>query len=238
MSDPRPRTESELVELVRSIDTPAPDSLHREMRALVSERRSRPLRARPHALRAGTLAGALTSARGLFATTALAAVTAAVLAIVLSGGGGHATMSLREASAPTLRAATASAPTESAGNRSQLAAAVDGVSFPYWGERFGWRSTGRRSDRVAGHAMTTVFYADARGRRIGYAIVGGAPPTIGGGVVAWHGKVPYRLSYENGAPVVTWLRDGHLCVVSGRGVSGATLLRLASWSERSPSVAS
>jgi hypothetical protein len=28
---------------------------------------------------------------------------------------------------------------------------------------------------------------------------------------------------------VTWLRDGHLCVLSGRGVSGATLLRLASW---------
>jgi len=34
-----------------------------------------------------------------------------------------------------------------------------------------------------------------------------------------------------GAPVVTWLRDGHLCVVSGHGVSGATLLRLASWGD-------
>jgi hypothetical protein len=33
------------------------------------------------------------------------------------------------------------------------------------------------------------------------------------------------------AAVVTWLRDGHLCVVSGRGVSSATLLRLASWSD-------
>jgi hypothetical protein len=227
MSEPRPRTESELVELVRSIDTPAPDSLHREVQALVSARRSRPFRAGPPAF-----------ARGLLAATALAAVTAAVLAIALSGGGGNAPISLREASAPTLRAATASAPSESVGNRGQLAAAVDGVSFPYWEERFGWRSTGARSDRVAGHAMTTVFYADARGRRIGYAIVAGTPPRIGGGVVAWRGKVPYRLSFENGAPVVTWLRDGHLCVVSGRGVSGATLLRLASWSERTPSVPS
>jgi hypothetical protein len=140
-------------------------------------------------------------------------------------------MSLREASAPTLRAATASAPRESAGNHEQLAAAVDDVSFPYWEERFGWRSTGTRSDRIAGHAMTTVFYADAHGRRIGYAIVAGTPPRIGGGVVTWRGKVPYRLSVENGRSVVTWLRDGHLCVVSGRGVSGATLLRLATEKE-------
>jgi hypothetical protein len=220
MSEPRPHTQSELVELVRSIDTPAPDSLHREVRALVSARRSRPFRAGPPAF-----------ARGLLAATALAAVAATVLAIVLSSGGGHSTLSLREATAPTLRAATAAAPPESPGNGAQLADAVDGVSFPYWEERFGWRSTGARSDRVAGHAMTTVFYADAQGRRIGYAIMAGTPPRIGGGVVMWRRRVPYRLSVEHGASVVTWLRDGHLCVVSGRGVSGATLLRLASWSE-------
>jgi hypothetical protein len=234
MSEPRPRTEPELVELVRSIDTSAPDSLHLEVQALVSAHRSRPLRAGLLAFRTGTL----TSARGLLAATALAAAIAAAFVFVLSGGSNHATMSLREASAPTLRTATAAAPPESTGNPARLAAAVDGVSFPYWEERFGWRSTGARSDRVAGHAMTTVFYADARGRRIGYAIVAGTPPRIGGGVLTWRGKVPYRLSYENGAPVVTWLRDGHLCVVSGRDVNGATLLRLASWSERSPSVPS
>jgi len=28
---------------------------------------------------------------------------------------------------------------------------------------------------------------------------------------------------------VTWTRSGHLCVIAGRGVSGHTLLRLASW---------
>jgi hypothetical protein len=227
MSDPRPRTESELVELVRSIDAPAPDSLHSEVQALLATQRSGPWRGRLRAFPTGTLR----SARGPLAATALAAVAAAVLAIALSAGGGRVTMSLREASAPTLRAATASAPRESAGNGAQLAASVDGVSFPYWEERFGWRSTGSRSDRVAGHAMTTVFYADARGRRIGYAIVAGTPPRIGGGAVTWRGNVPYRLSYEHRAPVVTWLRDGHLCVVSGRDVSGATLLRLATEKE-------
>ena len=69
-------------------------------------------------------------------------------------------------------------------------------------------------------------------RRIGYAILAGTPaPRVGGGVIAWRGGVPYRLLTENGASVVTWLRDGHLCVVSGHGVSSATLLRLASWSD-------
>jgi hypothetical protein len=49
-------------------------------------------------------------------------------------------------------------------------------------------------------------------------------------VIAWRSGVSYRLS-ENGAAAVTWLRDGHLCVLSGRGVSSATLLGLASWSD-------
>ena len=47
----------------------------------------------------------------------------------------------------------------------------------------------------------------------------------------WRGGTPYRLLAENGVPVVSWLRDGHLCVISGRGVNGATLLRLASWDD-------
>jgi hypothetical protein len=80
--------------------------------------------------------------------------------------------------------------------------------------------------------VTTVFYADARGRRIGYAIVAGTPaPRSDGGVIAWREKTPYRLLTVNGAAVVSWSRDGHLCVVSGRGVSTATLLRLASWGD-------
>jgi hypothetical protein len=223
MSKPRPRTESELVELVRSIEAPAPDALHREVRALISARRGS---------RAST-AGRPTIFRGLLATAALAAmVVAVVLVIALGGGnGGASTMSMREASAPTLRPATAAAPSERAGNRAQLTAAVDGVSFPYWEERFGWRSTGARSDSVGGHAMTTVFYVDGHGHRIGYAIIAGAPPRISGGTAAWRGGTRYRLFFANGAPVVTWRREGHMCVLSGRGVSSATLIRLADWGE-------
>jgi hypothetical protein len=156
---------------------------------------------------------------------------AIALAVGLSGGGSP-TLSMGQAAAPTLRAATLPAPPESSAHREQLAAAVDGVKFPYWEDRFGWRSTGARTDRVDGHAVTTVFYADSSGRRIGYAILAGTPaPRSGGGTIAWRDGMPYRLLTEHGAAAVTWVRDGHLCVVSGRGVSSATLLRLASWSE-------
>ena len=227
MSEPRPRTESELVELVRSIDVRAPEELHREVESLIAARspsagrRRMPFGTGPPGLR-GRLAGAI----------AIATVAAVVIAVSVSGGG-SSTLTLPQASALTLRPATVPAPAESASNSAQLAAAVEGVPFPYWEERFGWRSTGARTDRVGGRTVTTVFYQDGRRRRIGYAIVAGTPaPRLSGGVVAWRNGVPYRLLSESGAAVVSWLRDGRLCVISGRGVDSATLLRLASWNDR------
>ena len=232
MTERRPQTESELVEFVRSIDVPAPHSLHRQVESLIAGRSQLARRGRVSGS-SSRGAPSLGPARRLAAAGSLAAVAAVAVAIASSSGGGASSaLSLREASSLTLQPATASAPSESMSNRAQLRASVDGVSFPYWGERFGWRSTGARTDRVGGRAVTTVFYADRRGRRIGYAIVAGTPaPRSTGGVVAWREKTPYRLLTENGTAVVTWLRDGHLCVVSGRGVSSATLLRLASWSD-------
>jgi hypothetical protein len=107
------------------------------------------------------------------------------------------------------------------------------VDFPYWEERFGWRATGARSDRVNGRAVTTVFYADRHGRQIGYAIVAGTPaPKQDGGEIAWRGGTRFRVQQLHGATVVSWLRGGHLCVLAGRGVSGATLLAVASWQAR------
>jgi hypothetical protein len=44
--------------------------------------------------------------------------------------------------------------------------------------------------------------------------------------------VRYRLAREDGAPAITWLREGRLCIISGRGLSAPTLLRLASWRPR------
>jgi len=236
---PRTRTESELVEFVRSSDVRAPDSLHRQVQALVAARggpaREHPRRAprapdlpRPHFLRPRL------SPPRLIGVAAAVAVAAIALVAGL-GRGGSSTLSMPQTAAPMLTsAATMPAPPQSRANPAKLAAAVDGVKFPYWANRFGWRSTGMRDDRMDGRAVTTVFYSDSRGHRIGYAIVAGtpAPRLDSGGVATWRRGVTYRMLSAGGVAIVTWLRDGHLCMVAGRGVSGATLLKLAGWSDR------
>ena len=215
------QAEAELVEFVRSIDVRAPESLHRQVQALAADASRRKGFLRMRHRRSPALA------RYAFA----GALAAAVAAIGISGGGNEPF--IRQASALTLAPATAPAPRENPHISGQLAAAVEGVAFPYWEDRFGWRSTGTRSDHVNGRAVTTVFYGDRRGRQIGYTIVAGTPaPKQDRGAIAWRNGTRYRLLQLHGATVVTWLRDGRLCVVAGRGVSGATLLALASWHER------
>jgi len=168
----RPRTEAELIELVRSSDERASDALHRRIESMIDERSFQ--RARRSILGGSRRAAGAGLGRRLASAGALVAVVIAVLAVVLSGGGGHA-LSLRQATALTLSSATAPAPKESARNRTELVAAVQGVHFPYWEEHFGWRSTGQRTDSVAGRTVMTVFYANGSGQQIGYAIVSGTP---------------------------------------------------------------
>src|ERR1700726_4359866 len=81
-----PRTEAELIELVRSSDVRAPEALHRRIEELVAERSTS--RRRPSILGGAFGASGTVLARRVGATAALAAVTIAVLAIALSGGGG------------------------------------------------------------------------------------------------------------------------------------------------------
>ncbi len=182
----------------------------------------------------GTLHGRL---RPTLAAMAVAAIAGAALALLTGGAGPHraaqsAGPNLSAAAQLTLSPATTGAPRESAAHAAQLNVAVDGVAFPYWKERFGWRASGTRIDTIGGRSVKTVFYSGPRGRRIGYAIVGGTPaPTTSGGTLVWHRDVAYRLQQVGDVPVVIWQRDGRLCVLSGRGVSGATLVRLASWSD-------
>jgi hypothetical protein len=225
MSEQRPRTETELIAFVRSSDVRAPEALHHSVESLIAARssgRERPRSSGRSGLRFGL---------GFAGTMVIAAAVAIALAVGLSGGG-TPKLTLRQASALTLRAATLPAPAQSTRNGAQLTAGVDNIAFPYWEDRFGWRATGERTDEIDGRAVKTVIYEDAHGRRIGYAIVADTPaPALSGGGVATHGTVSYRMFSVNGAQSVSWLRDGHLCVVSGRGVSTATLLKLASWSD-------
>jgi hypothetical protein len=222
MSEQRPQSESELIELVRSIDERAPVHLHERVAALVTESQGKPRK------RLGVPVG-LDWRLG----SGIAALAALALVLVLSlTGTGHSGLTLREASALTLDQATLPAPTESPSQGAQLNASVDGISFPYWTKRFGWRASGARMDRVAGRAVSTVFYLDSQGQRIGYATVAGTPaPTLSTGAAHWQDGTAYQLSTEHGAKVVTWIKDGHLCIVSGRGVSASTLLSLASWDD-------
>jgi hypothetical protein len=235
MSDPHTPTGRELAEhdraaeqrvaeLVRAVDVRAPETLHRRVREMVAS---------PAPRRrgwGGAMSGRL---RPTLAAMAVAASVGAALAL-LTGGNPHRAPgpSVNAASRLTLSAATTGAPGESSAHATQLNVAVDGVAFPYWDERFGWRATGTRTDTIGGRSVTTVFYSGPGARRIGYAIVGGTPaPAASGGAIVWHRGVAYRLRQVGGVPVLTWQRDGRLCVLSGRGVSGATLVRLASWGE-------
>lgn len=236
----RAAEQERVAELVRTVDVRAPETLHRRVQEMVAARPASRRRARsgagdgaPGGARGGALRGRL---RPTLAAMAVAAIAGAALA-VLTGGGTHRTAqpagpSVSAASRLTLSAATTAAPRESRAHAAQLDVAVDGVAFPYWKERFGWRTTGARTDTIGGRSVTTVFYSGPRARQIGYAIVGGTPaPATSGGAVVWHRGVPYRLQQVGGVPVVTWQRHGRLCVLSGRGVGVATLVRLASWGE-------
>jgi hypothetical protein len=230
MTDRPPRNEAELIQFIRSIDTPAPDTLHRRVQALIERRAGAGSRARRGARGSGATTRRASPARRLAAVGALVAVAIAAAAIAL-GGGGAKTLDLHQATALALLRPTAPAPKESPRENGTLAAQVEGVSFPYWEDRFGWRSTGARSGSLDGRAVKTVYYSD-NGQRIGYTIFSGAgAPHVSGGTIETRGHTPYRMLEVGGHPVITWVRDGHLCVVSGRGVDSATLLRLASWTD-------
>ena len=219
------------VELTAAVEVRAPASLHRELQALLAHVHHRRGGARRRIARLGVAR----PRRGLLAAGAGALTAALVLVGLAVGllGSASSGLSVQRAAALTLSPATMAAPSESNAHRAQLAASVGGVHFPYWKERFGWRSSGARSDDVGGREVRTVFYSNAKGQRIGYAIASGRAPATDGGTVIRRWGVSYRMLSSGGATVVTWQRAGHLCVVSGRGVSAHTLLNLASWgSER------
>jgi hypothetical protein len=213
------------VALIRSTDqVAAPASLRARLEGL-DEPSSQPVPAkrRPRwRLRLGLpLAGGLTAA------------AAAVIAVIALGGGSSGP-TLPQTAHIALAAATMPAPVESAANRDQLRLKVDGIPFPYWGT-VGWRTLGRRTDTLGGRRVETVFYAGRNGTRVGYAIVSGSPvPVSGGTTVVRHGT-RYTLLNQGKARLVTWRRDGHTCVIAGRGVRDSTLLALAD-SDTSPRV--
>jgi hypothetical protein len=220
MSKRRPHTETELLEILDAIDVRAPQSLHERVQEMVADRESTPRRrAWPFAIRTPVLGGSV----------AVLAVLAIGLVLALSGGGSQR-LTVSDASALALRAATTAAPAQNPHARGQLTEAVNGLAFPNWEYAFGYRANGARTDKVGGRELTTVFYVNDRGQRVGYVIAAAGPATsTDAGTVQWRGGAPYRVLDAGTAHVVTWWRDGHLCVIVARGVPVETLVSLASW---------
>jgi len=143
-----------------------------------------------------------------------------------SGRDGTTVPGVRAVAPIALRAATAPAPAARPGGE-LLVAQAGPIAFPTW-TRAGWHTVGARSDTIRGHELQTVFYADAAGRRIGYAIADAQLPVGGGQVVTWRGA-RLRVLDRGATSVVTWRRDGRTCILAGRGVPAERLLTLASY---------
>jgi anti-sigma factor RsiW len=217
------------IALVGAVQAPAPERLHARVEALVADssraragRRPWPALGRGLGrLRPGL---ALSSAFGV-------ALVAAALVVFLPGGAGAPTVV--QAAALAHRPATMPAPAKDGTELNLLAAAQSGVSYPYWQDKFGWRAVGARTDRLAGRDVTTVFYANHGGARIGYSIVAGRQvPAPADATVLVRNEVRLSVVRRGASTIVTWLRSGHSCVLSGRGVAPSMLERLASWRAR------
>jgi hypothetical protein len=162
---------------------------------------------------------------GALAATAAAIVLALVL-IAPSGSGGPTVVQAAELS--DLPATQSSVPVDPA-NPKLLDAKVDGVPFPNLHAEFAWHQAGSRSDDLDGRNTKTVFY-EREGERVGYTIISGnriEPPA--GARASVQNGVRLNTVSEDGQAIVTWLREGRTCVVSGKGVSAKDLREVASW---------
>ena len=194
------------------------------VRDLASERAPAALRARVALARPARRPARRIGALAVAGTAAVAA--AAVLTL---GGGPATTPTAADAAVLGTRPPGAPAP-QAVDDRPVLRGPRGaGLPFPYWQDHFGWKAIGQRHDRLDGRPATTVFYRH-RGQIIAYTIVGGAPLPAGtpARTTAREGTV-LRGFAAHGRHVVTWLRRGHTCVLSGTGTANAALLRLAAW---------
>jgi hypothetical protein len=207
------------VRLLRALDDPAPAALRARVREMTdgAARMERPQRAARWR-------------RSLFVPAATALAVAVAALVVLLGSGGSSAPTVPQTARLALAAATSPAPSEDPAHRGLLRLRVGDLAFPYYGLTPGWDATGARADTVGGRRIVTVFYT-ARGHRVGYAIVSGAPLPAGGGTLVTRDDVTYWLQHVHGAQLVTWRQAGHTCVIAGRGVGPRTLLSLASAEE-------
>jgi hypothetical protein len=156
-------------------------------------------------------------------------VAALVVAVVLVVGGGGAPSVLATASLAS-RGPVLPAPHEDKANKALLQSSIEGVPFPYWGD-LKWESVGARDDEIEGRSARTVYYANPKGVRAAYTILGGDavdPPSDA--AKRTDKGVELFVVQDKGRRVVTWERNGHTCVLSAPlAVPEQKLLDLAAW---------
>jgi hypothetical protein len=190
-----------MMALLRAVEAPAPAALRQRIAELAAPRPVRRRRRRRPAL-------------------ALAGGFAIGIALLLAFGGGTEPPTVVRISTVALERATGPAPRT-------LVAAGTTIVFPHWSSR-GWPSRGVRSDRVGGHSVTTEFFSSYPDGTVGYAIVAGAPLPWGtSGQIVTRGGRRYLLTSYGGAKIVTWVQDGHTCVLASRTAPASMLLALA-----------
>ena len=163
--------------------------------------------------------------RRWFSVALAGAVAAAVLlAVVFAGPSGP---TLQDAAAFGLQPPTAPAP---AAQGKLLDAAQDGVVFPEWGMKFGWRATGVHRGEIDGRPATTVYY-EKDGKTLAYTIVGGDALDVPyhARTVDAEGTPVHLFRTDDGRPAATWERNGRTCVLAGAGVPDPKLAELAGW---------
>lgn len=180
------------------------------------------LRARVEARRGESRSGSRWPVIGLVA----AGVAAAVLAFAILPGGEPG---VDEAAELAARPADGPAPPPEPQTPALLAADVEGVAFPNWKPAFAWRADGERADELDGRRTRTIFYEKGEAR-LAYTIVSGDPLDSPDGETTYVDGVEFT-TFDAGAGErgVTWLRDGHTCVLVGDGVDDRTLVELAAW---------
>jgi hypothetical protein len=197
----------------------APSALRWRIEAELSEANERD-RSAPPLLRRLAPAGA--------AVAALAAL--ALVLPVIFGSGNPSVIDVHRLSAGGTEAP---APPPMGGAKHELAAQVEGVTFPNLDLKpgFDWRAVGERSDSLDGRPTKTVFYAHEE-HLVAYTIVGGDPLTVPADAVPRrrNGVDVGLLHDDHGHDIAVFERQGHTCVISGHVERRSSLLRLAAWS--------
>jgi hypothetical protein len=163
--------------------------------------------------------------RAGLALAGTAAVALVVAVIALQADESSTEPSLASVSATASLTPIEAAPRPVGGTPPELDANVENLVFPDWKAKFGWEAVGRRDDTLSGRTVTTVFYRNPDGARLGYAVVSGdavdaEPP---GREVTRDGKT-YHVASRGERTIVTWEQQGHTCVIAAPAAVPTTRL--------------